>query len=184
LSWDGLNQVAWLLVAALTVVAFYSLIKRMVRMTLDELNLVYGWLRFRWQMVITAAKVVVPIWALQFLIICFWAKYPVMLQWPWQGVSFTNLLLAWVEAPVLEEFLLRGLIFWFLRRQRGPVVATAVTAIVFGFSHAVRAVPALLFFIMSGVSLALVVERTKSLIPAMLVHSVQNVIVSTLGWGG
>lgn len=92
------------------------------------------------------------------------------------------LLLVSVLVPIGEEIFFRGLVYGTLRRW-GVGIATGLSALFFAAVHqqVVHFLPILLL----GVILALLYERTRSLLPAALVHAVNNVvaILSVLyGW--
>ncbi|MGH2817368.1 MAG: lysostaphin resistance A-like protein [Actinomycetota bacterium] len=77
-----------------------------------------------------------------------------------------------VLAPIVEEFLFRGLLYRFLRKRRSRAFAIVVTAAVFAIAHLVPAlIPSLFVF---GIFLAWIVERYGSLYPAMALHSLNN----------
>lgn len=79
-----------------------------------------------------------------------------------------------VAAPIAEEFLFRGLLYPLLRNKVSVAVAVGVSAFAFAFVHFLPPlIPALLVM---GVVLALLVERFKSLYPAMVVHALNNAV--------
>jgi membrane protease YdiL (CAAX protease family) len=77
-----------------------------------------------------------------------------------------------VLAPIVEEFLFRGLFYRYLRKRRTRGFAIVVTAALFAIAHLVPTlIPSLFVF---GIFLAWVVERYGSLYPAMALHSLNN----------
>lgn len=87
------------------------------------------------------------------------------------------LVLGAVLTPIGEEFLFRGVIFGLLSRYR-TVIAVSVSTIVFGLSHGVNlALPAALIV---GVSAALLMHRTGSVWPGIIVHAVNNASSSVI----
>lgn len=79
-----------------------------------------------------------------------------------------------VAAPIAEEFLFRGLLYPLLRNRLSVAVAVGISAFAFAFVHFLPPlIPALLVM---GVVLALLMERFKSLYPAMVVHALNNAV--------
>jgi CAAX protease family protein len=81
-----------------------------------------------------------------------------------------------VAAPIAEEIFFRGMLFGGLRKRLSTLPAAAISALVFGALHAttgVSAVPPLIIF---GFVLALLYERTGSLVPGMLLHALNNAL--------
>jgi len=87
---------------------------------------------------------------------------------PWQ------ILLVAIAAPISEELFFRGMLFGGLRRRMPRIVAALVSAVIFGALHAfsgISAVPPLIAF---GFILALLYERTGSIVPGILLHALNN----------
>jgi membrane protease YdiL (CAAX protease family)/uncharacterized RDD family membrane protein YckC len=79
-----------------------------------------------------------------------------------------------VVVPIAEEIFFRGMLFGGLRRRLSRIPAAAISALVFGALHAttgLSAVPPLIAF---GFVLALLYERTGSLVPGMIAHALNN----------
>ena len=94
--------------------------------------------------------------------------------------------LAAVVAPIAEEFLFRGILYPLLRVKRAVMAAVLISALAFALLHFIP--PLIPSFITMGVVFALVVERWKSIYPAMLVHGLNNAVVmiglyATIGAG-
>ncbi|HEX6387896.1 MAG TPA: type II CAAX endopeptidase family protein [Solirubrobacteraceae bacterium] len=91
-----------------------------------------------------------------------------------------------VAAPIAEELLFRGLLFPSLRGHIGLVAAALVTGLAFGAVHVVgspiEALPLLAVF---GALLCALYVKTRSLLPCMVVHSINNAITYAvlLDWG-
>jgi membrane protease YdiL (CAAX protease family) len=86
-------------------------------------------------------------------------------------------LLVCALVPIGEEMFFRGFVYGSLRRW-GAAAATVLSALFFGAVH--QQVVHFLPIVVLGVILALLYERTGSLLPAMLVHAVNN-LVAVLG---
>ncbi len=85
-------------------------------------------------------------------------------------------LLIAVAAPIAEEIFFRGMLFGGLRRRLSTFPAAALSALVFGGLHAatgISAVPPLIAF---GFVLALLYERTGSLVPCIAAHALNNAL--------
>lgn len=79
-----------------------------------------------------------------------------------------------LAAPVVEEVFFRGMLFGGLRKRMGMYSSAAISAAVFGGLHAttgVSAVPPLFAF---GFVLALLYERTGTIVPGIIVHVLNN----------
>ena len=83
-----------------------------------------------------------------------------------------------LAAPVVEEFLFRGILYRYLRGVWGIWPATLGSAAVFSALHLIPSLLAPLFFL--GLVLAYVAERYNSIYPAMVLHGVINVAAITL----
>jgi membrane protease YdiL (CAAX protease family) len=81
-------------------------------------------------------------------------------------------------APVVEEFVFRGVLFKLLRSRRSFWFASSITSIVFSVSHLIPSL--LLSFFALGMILSAVVERYKSLYPAMALHAINNAFALTV----
>jgi uncharacterized protein len=90
-----------------------------------------------------------------------------------------------VTAPIVEETAFRGYLFPALARWRGPWIAAAVTAVLFGAAH-VAALPApmLLGVTFFGFGTCLLFWFTGSLLPGVALHSLNNAIALTVVTGG
>ena len=90
------------------------------------------------------------------------------------GALPVQILLIVIAAPISEELCFRGMLFGGLR-ERWPMWAAAVlSGLIFGALHALTgltAVPPLIFF---GVVLALLYEKTGSILPPIILHLLNN----------
>ncbi len=90
------------------------------------------------------------------------------------GTVPVQILLIAIAAPVSEEVCFRGMLFGGLRTRMPRLAAAFVSALIFGALHAltgISAVPPLIFF---GFVLALLYERTGSILPGILLHMLNN----------
>ena len=86
----------------------------------------------------------------------------------WLPVYLTLL----VAAPLMEEVAFRGWVQRPLERRAGPVVAIAITSLLFALAHGL---PLLIpYYIVAGVVLGASVYLTRSLWVAMIVHAAHN----------
>jgi sodium transport system permease protein len=94
------------------------------------------------------------------------------------------LLVVAITPALCEEIVFRGVLFQSLLAKLSPAVAITVSALVFGLFHlsfetAIRLLPTMFL----GALLALVVHRTRSILPAMAMHMVNNgVAVILVSW--
>jgi len=80
-----------------------------------------------------------------------------------------------VGAPIAEELFFRGFLFTALRRRVGLISGALVTGVVFGLVHAGTSEPEFLAPLgLFGFVLCLLYWRTGSLVPCMVLHSVNN----------
>jgi len=75
--------------------------------------------------------------------------------------------------PVAEELFFRGVVYSALRRY-GPAVAVLGSAALFGLAHGLSVV--LVVAVLLGVVNAVLVERSGSIWPAVIVHATNNVL--------
>ena len=96
------------------------------------------------------------------------------LLWGTRGEVAVDVLDSCLLAPVLEELLFRGVLYGTLRLRLGPWPATAVSAGFFALAHGYGVI-GFASVAMSGVLWAVAYERTRSLLPGILAHAVNNV---------
>jgi CAAX protease family protein len=81
-----------------------------------------------------------------------------------------------IAAPISEEICFRGMLFGGLRERLPSLAAALISGLVFGVLHApegISVVPPLVIF---GTVLALLYERTGSIVPGILLHMLNNSI--------
>ncbi|MHA6820268.1 CPBP family intramembrane glutamic endopeptidase [Ralstonia pseudosolanacearum] len=91
-----------------------------------------------------------------------------------------SIVLVCLIAPVVEEMLFRGVILRSFLRQYAPGVAIVHSAAVFGLAH--LNVYQFVGGFLIGLLLGKLYERTRSLLPGMLVHGCYNTAVMILAW--
>lgn len=90
------------------------------------------------------------------------------------GAVPVQVLLIVFAASITEEICFRGFLFGGLRQRFPRLAAALLSGIIFGSLHAltgVSAVPPLIFF---GFVMALLYERTGSIVPGILLHMLNN----------
>jgi membrane protease YdiL (CAAX protease family) len=92
-----------------------------------------------------------------------------------------GILIAWgvlicVLAPIVEELFFRGFMFTVFARRLGVVWGALLTGVVFGLGHAPAAPIQLIALGAFGVGLCLLYWRTRSIIPCMALHALNNSI--------
>jgi membrane protease YdiL (CAAX protease family) len=85
-------------------------------------------------------------------------------------------LLICVLAPFVEELFFRGFMFTALARRLGPGWGALIVGFVFGIGHAPAPAISLVALGAFGVGLCLLYWRTKSIIPGMALHALNNSI--------
>jgi membrane protease YdiL (CAAX protease family) len=91
------------------------------------------------------------------------------------------LLVGVVAAPVVEEFIFRGLIFRYLRNIRGKPAEVIASAAVFALLHFIASLLVVLFVI--GIVLALVAEHYDSIYPSITLHALHNGLTIMILYG-
>jgi len=85
-------------------------------------------------------------------------------------------LMAVLGAPLFEELAFRGIIYTSLRTRFGPWLSAVVSAAIFTLLHVYSPIGMLMLFT-SAVASALFYERTRSLLPCIIAHAVNNLLV-------
>lgn len=85
-----------------------------------------------------------------------------------------------VTAPIVEEIMFRGLLFLGLKRAIGPWAALVVSSFFFGVVHWQYDVLGVLSVMLLGAANAVLVWRTGSLFPAIVVHAMHNFLISLM----
>ncbi len=92
------------------------------------------------------------------------------------GALPVQILMVAIAAPIAEEISFRGFLFGGLRSRIPAIVAALASGALFGALHApsgVSAVPQLMAF---GAILALLYDRTGSILPGVMLHVLNNVL--------
>ncbi|MBI3604289.1 MAG: CPBP family intramembrane metalloprotease [Nitrospirae bacterium] len=104
------------------------------------------------------------------------------LVWGGGAVLLVSLLEYVVFAPVFEELVFRGLLFATLRRKFGWGLSATLSAAIFAVAHG-YGVLGFVSVLWSGALWAWVYEKTGSLLPGMVAHAVNNLLVClTVMW--
>jgi membrane protease YdiL (CAAX protease family) len=87
-----------------------------------------------------------------------------------------QILLIVIAAPVTEEVCFRGMLFGGLREKLPRIAAALICGLIFGALHAITGISAVPPLIVFGFLLALLYEKTGSIIPGILLHMLNNSI--------
>lgn len=98
------------------------------------------------------------------------------LVWASGSVLTISLLEYVVFAPIFEELAFRGLLYAILRRRLTPLPAASISAGIFALAHGYGLIGFLSVF-WSGLLWAWIYERTGSLLPGMIAHATNNLLV-------
>ena len=79
-----------------------------------------------------------------------------------------------IVPPIIEEFVFRGTILGTIRKYYGDTLAIIVSSVLFGFAHANFLQTPVTF--LTGLVLGWIVVKTGSIIPAMILHFLNNAI--------
>jgi len=90
------------------------------------------------------------------------------------GAVPVQILLIVIAAPIGEEVCFRGMLFGGLRTRLPRIAAALVSGLVFGALHATTGLSAVPPLIVFGFVLALLYERTGSIVPGILLHMLNN----------
>ncbi|MGH7642661.1 MAG: lysostaphin resistance A-like protein [Candidatus Dormibacteria bacterium] len=96
------------------------------------------------------------------------------------SVPFLAVISIAVIAPVVEEVVFRGFIYGGLRGRCGVTLSVLVSSVFFALAHSFSVGGSILLLFPSlfiaGIALALVYERSRSLVPGMVLHASFNLI--------
>lgn len=100
------------------------------------------------------------------------------------GLLLLALLVTAVAAPICEELFFRGMLFRLLEERTFVWVSVLISALAFGLAHASPAISLALLptFVYMGVVLALVYIRTGWLTNSILLHGLNNALVTILAF--
>lgn len=93
------------------------------------------------------------------------------------GPLGVQILLIAIAAPICEEICFRGMLFSGIRERMPSFAAALVSGLIFGALHATTGVTAVPPLVVLGTVLALLYERTGSILPGILLHMLNNSIV-------
>lgn len=96
------------------------------------------------------------------------------------GALPVQVLLVVIAAPISEEVCFRGMLYGGLRERLPRVAAALIAGLVFGALHAATGVSTVPVLIGFGFILALLYEKTGSIVPGILLHMLNN-SVAVLG---
>jgi membrane protease YdiL (CAAX protease family) len=92
------------------------------------------------------------------------------------GPTAVQVLLIVIAAPIAEETCFRGMLFGGLREKLPRLAAALICGLIFGALHALTGITAVPPLIVFGFLLALLYERTGSIVPGILLHMINNSI--------
>jgi membrane protease YdiL (CAAX protease family) len=104
------------------------------------------------------------------------------------GVPLTTLapmlLVSICAAPITEEIAFRGYAMGLIGRHFGPIATIVLSSILFAAAHLTQGLYAakLIVYFLVGLALAATVWRTRSLVPAAIVHGFGDLVFFTLVW--
>ena len=87
-----------------------------------------------------------------------------------------------VTAGICEELLFRGFALWYVAAWAGPVVAVAVSSVLFGLAHLYLGKAHVGRSALFGGMFALIVLASGSLWPAMVIHAAIDLVAGDLGY--
>jgi membrane protease YdiL (CAAX protease family) len=90
------------------------------------------------------------------------------------GVLPVQILLIVIAVPIGEEICFRGFVFGGLRERFPRLAAALFSAVIFGALHALTGLSAVPPLIAFGFILALLYEKTGSIVPGIILHMLNN----------
>lgn len=93
-----------------------------------------------------------------------------------EGRDLFGVIDAILFVPIWEEVFFRGILFLTLAKLLKPFWAIAISSVIFAMFHPLYLITALI----SGILMALMTFKTKSLLPSMITHSIWNLYTSKL----
>jgi len=155
-------------------------------MTFDEgFGLEIGWARAGPLVAAVLAVVAAGLWggwvmdrlSEPFHLTSHWAEwFDADLVWASPSLTAISLVEYVIFAPLFEELAFRGLLFAILRRKFRFLPAALISAGIFGIAHGYGMV-GLLSVCWSGVLWAWIYEKTGSLLPGIIAHAINNLLV-------
>ena len=155
-------------------------------MTFDEgFGLEIGWARVGRLVTVVLAVVAAGLWgewvmdrlSEPFHLTSHWAEwFDADLVWAAPSLTAISLVEYVIFAPVFEELAFRGLLFAILRRKFRFLPAALISASIFAIAHGYGLV-GFISVLWSGVLWAWLYEKTGSLLPGILAHTINNLLV-------
>jgi len=164
----------------------YRHLFRPAGMTFDEgFGLDIGWARVGRLMVAVLAVVAAGLWgewvmdrlSEPFHLTSHWTEwFDADLVWASPSLTAISLVEYVIFAPVFEELAFRGLLFAVLRRKFRFLPAALISASIFAIAHGYGLV-GFISVLWSGLLWAWMYEKTGSLLPGILAHAINNLLV-------
>ncbi|MDE3041056.1 MAG: CPBP family intramembrane metalloprotease [Nitrospirota bacterium] len=164
----------------------YRHLFRPAGMTFDEgFGLEIGWARVGRLMAAVLAVVAAGLWgewvmdrlSEPFHLTSHWTEwFDADLVWASPSLTAMSLVEYVIFAPVFEELAFRGLLFAILRRKFRFMPAALISASIFAIAHGYGLV-GFISVLWSGVLWAWTYEKTGSLLPGILAHAINNLLV-------
>ena len=164
----------------------YRHLFRPAGMTFDEgFGLKIGWARVGPLMAAVLAVVAAGLWgewvmdrlSEPFHLASHWAEwFDADLVWASPTLTAISLVEYVIFAPVFEELAFRGLLFAILRRKFCFLPAALISASIFAIAHGYGLV-GFISVLWSGVLWAWMYQKTGSLLPGILAHAINNLLV-------
>ena len=155
-------------------------------MTFDEgFGLEVGWARAGRLVTVVLAVVAAGLWGewvMDWLseplhLTSHWAEwFDADLVWASPALTAISLVEYVIFAPVFEELAFRGLLFAILRRRFRFLPAALISASIFAIAHGYGLI-GFISVLWSGLLWAWMYEKTGSLLPGMLAHAINNLLV-------
>ncbi len=95
----------------------------------------------------------------------------------WLNILYFKLVVA-LLIPVAEEIFFRGVIFRYIRQRKGFFISAGLSSLVFALAH--FSLAALPYLFLLGFACAFAFERSRSLLPAIVIHFVNNNMIVNL----
>ena len=92
------------------------------------------------------------------------------------GPIAVQIVLIVIVAPVSEELCFRGMLYGGLRERLPRIPAALITGLIFGGLHATTGISAVPPLVVFGFLLALLYEKTDSIVPGIMLHMLNNVV--------
>ena len=155
-------------------------------MTFDEgFGLEVGWARVGRLVAVVLAVVAAGLWgewvmerlSEPFHLTSHWSEwFDADLVWASPSLTAISLVEYVIFAPVFEELAFRGLLFAILRRKFRFLPAALISASIFAIAHGYGVI-GFVSVLWSGLLWAWVYEKTGSLLPGILAHAINNLLV-------